>query len=93
MTSLARTQDLDREVARRAYEIWEDEGRPEGRDREHWARAEQAVRADSAAAPADKAATAPAKRRAPRTKAAAPAAAAPAPARKPARRKAGAVDA
>lgn len=26
-------------VARRAYEIWEDEGRPHGRDREHWLKA------------------------------------------------------
>ena len=23
-------------IARRAYEIWEAEGRPHGRDREHW---------------------------------------------------------
>jgi Protein of unknown function (DUF2934) len=23
-------------IARRAYEIWEAEGRPDGRDREHW---------------------------------------------------------
>lgn len=27
-------------ISRRAYEIWEREGRPEGRDREHW---EQAI--------------------------------------------------
>jgi hypothetical protein len=35
-------QDDGREdgIRRRAYEIWEAEGRPEGRDREHWARAE-----------------------------------------------------
>jgi hypothetical protein len=87
MTSLARTPDLDREVARRAYEIWEDEGRPNGRDRDHWARAEQAVLADTAPAPTAEATTAPAKRRAPRAKIAALAADAPAPARKPARRK------
>jgi hypothetical protein len=29
------------EVARVAYAIWEAEGRPEGRDQEHWARAER----------------------------------------------------
>lgn len=28
------------EIARRAYEIYLAEGRPEGRDLEHWARAE-----------------------------------------------------
>jgi hypothetical protein len=28
------------EVARRAYEIWEREGRPHGVDLEHWLRAE-----------------------------------------------------
>lgn len=35
-------QDVDEKVIRdRAYRIWEDEGRPEGRAREHW---EQAAR-------------------------------------------------
>ncbi len=35
-------QDYGREdgIRRRAYAIWEEEGRPEGRDEEHWARAE-----------------------------------------------------
>ena len=28
-------------IARRAYEIWEAEGRPHGRDREHWESAAQ----------------------------------------------------
>ena len=28
-------------IARRAYEIWEAEGRPHGRDREHWEAAAQ----------------------------------------------------
>lgn len=33
--------DTDRSklIERRAYEIWEEEGRPEGREREHWAKA------------------------------------------------------
>jgi hypothetical protein len=31
----------DQEIARRAQEIWEREGRPEGRDKEHWEQAEQ----------------------------------------------------
>ena len=31
-------------IRKRAYEIWEDEGRPEGRDRIHWLRAEAEFR-------------------------------------------------
>lgn len=34
------TGKLQEEIARRAQEIWEDEGRPEGRAEEHWLRAE-----------------------------------------------------
>ncbi|TSD84050.1 DUF2934 domain-containing protein [Mycobacterium sp. KBS0706] len=30
----------DEEIRRHAYEIWEREGRPEGRAEEHWRRAE-----------------------------------------------------
>lgn len=30
-------------IADLAYRIYEEEGRPEGRDQEHWARAEHAV--------------------------------------------------
>jgi hypothetical protein len=36
-----RALPLREDVARRAYEIWESEGRPEGRDVEHWLAAEQ----------------------------------------------------
>ena len=28
------------QIAERAFEIWEHEGKPQGRDREHWERAE-----------------------------------------------------
>lgn len=39
---------LRQEVERRAYELWETEGRPEGRDLEHWLAAErQLLGADS----------------------------------------------
>ena len=31
-------------IRQRAYEIWEDEGRPEGRERIHWLRAEAEFR-------------------------------------------------
>lgn len=35
----------DSAVAERAYGIWEQEGRPEGREMEHWLRAEAEMRA------------------------------------------------
>jgi hypothetical protein len=35
--------DRDMRIRQRAYEIWEREGRPEGRAEAHWARAEQEV--------------------------------------------------
>lgn len=36
------------EIARCAYYIWESEGRPEGRDVEHWLQAELQLQADRA---------------------------------------------
>lgn len=33
--------DRERRVRGRAYEIWEQEGRPSGREREHWEQAER----------------------------------------------------
>ncbi len=30
-------------IRRRAYEIWEEQGRPEGRDQDHWKQARQEV--------------------------------------------------
>jgi hypothetical protein len=30
-------------IRERAYAIWEEEGRPDGRDREHWLRAEAEI--------------------------------------------------
>jgi Protein of unknown function (DUF2934) len=36
----ARTPETG-EIARRAYALWEKEGRPHGRDRDHWVRAER----------------------------------------------------
>ena len=36
--------DLMARIRKRAYEIWEDEGRPDGRDRIHWLRAEAEFR-------------------------------------------------
>jgi hypothetical protein len=47
MRTHAPQPDEDRSVRERAYYIWEREGRPEGRAREHW------LRAVADAAPAD----------------------------------------
>ena len=33
-------------ISRRAYDIWEQEGRPENRDLQHWLRAEQDLQAE-----------------------------------------------
>ena len=40
------TDGDDLRIQRRAYEIWEQEGRPEGRALDHWTQAEQEIRAD-----------------------------------------------
>ena len=39
--------DMERKIAERAYQIWDEEGRLLGRDKEHWAQArrDHAVRA------------------------------------------------
>ena len=54
-------QEREEQIRQRAHEIWEAEGRPEGRHEEHWARAEaslaEAERPQRARKP--KAATAP----------------------------------
>ena len=36
MTASNATRDNEKEISARAYQIWESEGRPEGRDKEHW---------------------------------------------------------
>jgi hypothetical protein len=41
----AMENDLTRQIRARAYEIWEEEGRPHGRAKEHWAQAEREFRA------------------------------------------------
>ena len=52
MHSKNQDHNLSEEISRRAYEIWEAEGRPHGRDAEHWLAAEQDVRQADGAAPA-----------------------------------------
>lgn len=36
-------QDVQQQVAQKAYELWEQNGRVEGRDLEHWLEAERLV--------------------------------------------------
>jgi hypothetical protein len=40
---MAHKDDLEQRIRERAYRIWLDEGRPEGRDKEHWELAKFAV--------------------------------------------------
>ncbi len=39
---------LDERIKQRAYEIWESEGRPDGKDEEHWHRAAAEIRGETA---------------------------------------------
>jgi len=61
-------------VRNRAYALWESEGRPLGRDAEHWRMSEDAMRAEIAAAAAPRTVAAkaktPARKRAPTRQAA-----------------------
>jgi hypothetical protein len=36
--------EIEARIRERAYQIWEEEGRPEGRDFDHWMRAVESVR-------------------------------------------------
>jgi hypothetical protein len=40
----AMAEDTERKIAERAYQIWDEEGRPLGRDKEHWAQARRDLR-------------------------------------------------
>jgi hypothetical protein len=44
------TASFEERVRARAYELWESEGRPAGRDEEHWYASEEATRAELALA-------------------------------------------
>ena len=41
--------DVEQRIRDRAYAIWLDEGRPHGRDADHWLQAERAILAEAAA--------------------------------------------
>ena len=48
MTASNPTRTSEEEISARAYEIWEAEGRPEGRDKEHWYMAKELLAGISA---------------------------------------------
>lgn len=50
---IAGGNSLEQQVRERAYLIWEREGRPSGRDHEHWTMAEREIRAEEKAPPAE----------------------------------------
>ncbi|SMF73351.1 Protein of unknown function [Azospirillum oryzae] len=43
------TVDVEQRIRDRAYAIWLDEGRPHGRDADHWLQAERAILAEATA--------------------------------------------
>jgi hypothetical protein len=47
----ARTQPTEKEIKNRAYEIWERNGRPEGKEDEFWQLAEQELRNEDKSSP------------------------------------------
>ena len=42
--------EFERRIRERAHQIWEEQGRPDGRDQEHWCQAEQEINLRSVAA-------------------------------------------
>ena len=51
---MADTDDIQERIRRRAHELWESEGHPQGRDADHWAQAEAEIRGAGAVAPTEK---------------------------------------
>jgi hypothetical protein len=68
MTSGEKDSSLEESIKARAYAIWEDEGKPHGKDLEHWRRAKSDVAPQAVPAPAPAPAKAPASRRNSKTK-------------------------
>jgi hypothetical protein len=46
------TEEAQQKIERRAYEIWENEGCPHGRDLDHWLKAEAEITSSPSTAPA-----------------------------------------
>jgi hypothetical protein len=43
---VATNEEKERRIRERAYQIWLDEGKPQGRDKEHWRQAEAQIDAE-----------------------------------------------
>lgn len=43
--------DREQKIRERAHQIWLDEGRPVGREEEHWRRASEEIRVEASEAP------------------------------------------
>lgn len=43
-------EDLEQLIRERAHQLWESDGRPEGRDEEYWHRARELINAEAQAA-------------------------------------------
>jgi hypothetical protein len=46
-TTDSQVQDIDELIRQRAYSLWEVEGRPEGRAKEYWHRAQELVESET----------------------------------------------
>lgn len=57
------SSDLERRIRERAFELWQAEGQPEGRDAHHWSRAEAELAEAQAVEEAASAAAAPKRRK------------------------------
>ncbi|MBY6265455.1 DUF2934 domain-containing protein [Azospirillum sp. 412522] len=51
---MADTDDIQERIRHRAHELWESEGRPHGRDADHWTQAEAEIRGAGALEPTGK---------------------------------------
>ena len=40
-------EDREKEIRERAYRIWQDEGRPKGKHKEHWERARKEIQEEA----------------------------------------------
>lgn len=53
------TDDLQERIRQRAYELWREDGQPEGKENEHWERAQSEIEGDPAEKSENKPATPP----------------------------------
>jgi Protein of unknown function (DUF2934) len=56
---MANDEDREQHIRQRAYQMWLDEGQPDGRDKEHWERAKKLIAEEESAKPEDKSVVSP----------------------------------